>query len=345
MTRMWNEIQEQPVVLERCFEKNRTVFKEIINALSLQEINTVFIAARGTSDHAAVYAKYAIEYSTAIPVALAAPSVFTMYGRSIRFRNTLVIAISQSGKAADALEVIREANRQGAVTIGITNSPGSPIAKECRFHLCCEAGKELSVAATKTFTAQVFLLAHLVSEWVEDRKMQQELLSVPERIAHTLKSADIIEEKVPRYRFMDECFIMARGFNYPVALEAALKLQETCYVHAKAFATSDFYHGPFAMIERGFPVIVFAPEGPSFNDVSKMIDRLVENQVELLVVSNKKELLELGNCGFTIPETDNDMISPFFNTVVAQMFACKLSIVKGLDPDSPRGLNKVTITR
>jgi len=345
MSQMWNEIWEQPLVLERCYEKNIVIIAKIVEAIINQQINQVVIAARGTSDHAAVYGKYVIELMTGIPVALAASSIFTIYQKSLNFKNSLVIGISQSGKAADVLEVIRNANKNGAITVGITNYQDSPIAVESKFHLNCEAGIEKSVAATKTFTTQIFLLSQLAAKWTNDKDLEKELSRVPEGISHTLEVSRVIEDSVERYRFMNECFVLARGINYAISLESALKIQETTYVRAKAFATSDFQHGPIAMIERDIPVIIFAPDGPSLNDVNEMIDKLKQSQIETIIISNNRKILDKGTCAFNIPETNNDIISPFFNVVVAQMFACQLALTKGLDPDSPRGLNKVTITK
>lgn len=345
MVQMWSEIMEHPQVLERCLNKNLNIIREIVRVIRSRNIDSICIAARGTSDHAATYGKYVIELTTGIPVALAASSIFTVYNRSLSFKNSLVIGISQSGKAADVIEVIKGANKQGAVTVGITNFPDSPLAQESSYHLCCEAGLEKSVAATKTFAAQMYLLALLAAEWSGDSSMLGELSVLPDKIPQVYSISDIIKEKVCRYRFMNECFVLSRGVNYPIALEAALKIQETTYARAKAFATSDFQHGPIAMVERDIPVIIFAPEGPSLRDTAEMANKLKQNEIELIVVSNNREILEIGECSFIIPQMDNDIISPFFNVTVAQMFACQLALVKGLNPDNPRGLTKVTITR
>lgn len=345
MTRMWSEILEQPLALRRCGEKNQKVLKEVVDEVKKRRIEQVVIVARGTSDHAAVYGKYALEMLTGIPVSLAASSVFTVYKRSLNLQNALVIGISQSGKAADALEVLKSANACGAMTVGITNYADSPIAAESAFHLNCEAGVELSVAATKTFMTQLFLLAGLAALWSGDESLGKELETVPAGVAKTLEIAQDIEDKIARYLFIHECFVLARGVNYAVALESALKIQETTYVRAKAFATSDFQHGPIAMLERDIPVIVYAPDGPSFEEMDAMIGRLRGAAIETVVVSNNKSALGMGTCGFPIPQTDNDLISPFYNVAVAQMFACKLALAKGMNPDSPRGLNKVTITK
>jgi glucosamine--fructose-6-phosphate aminotransferase (isomerizing) len=345
MSKMREEIWEQPAALTRCFAKNAPLLATIVAAIKTRQIDSICIAARGTSDHAAVYGKYIFELVLEIPVSLAASSVFTIYHKNLKLSHTLVIGISQSGKAADVLEVINAANRQGALTISITNFPDSPLATAAKYHLACEAGLEQSVAATKTFTTELFLLANLAAEWAEDQTIKDQIALIPEGINQTLKTERLIEAKAARFRFMNECFVLARGVNYAVSLEAALKIQETNYVRAKAFATSDFQHGPIAMIDPGIPVLIFAPDGPSFSDVAAMARRLHQDQVDLIIVSNNQALLELSPTAFPIPVTPNDLISPFYNTVIAQLFACKLADVKGLDPDHPRLLHKVTITK
>ncbi len=345
MTQMWDEIKEEPKVIETCFSRNRSLAVEIVEDIRQRNIDRIMIAARGTSDHAAVYAKYIMEIMLGIPVALAAPSIFTVYHRNLQLCNTLVIGISQSGKAADVLEVIKSANSAGALTVSITNYPDSPLALETKYHLDCSAGIEKSVAATKTFLAQITLLATLTAVWAGDEKILNEIEYLPQKVEIIIQNAGYIIEKVQRYRYMEECFVLARGVNYAIALESALKIQETCYVRAKAYATSDFYHGPYAMIEQGMPVVVFAPNGPSLEDVKEMIIKLKGSGAELLIISDNEELSAFGDCFFAIPSVNNDIISPFYNVVIAQIFACRLALAKGLNPDSPRSLNKVTITK
>lgn len=345
MTKMWEEIMEQPLVLKKTIETNSRVIDELIQELKTREISTVIIAARGTSDHAAVYAKYAIETLVGIPVSLAAPSVFTMYNKRINMKNCFVIGISQSGKAADAIEVVKSAAEQGAVTMSVTNFVDSPLAEASKFHLFCDTGVEKSVAATKTFTSTVYLLINFIAKWAQNAELLEELKSVPDIMNRLFQKTDCLDEVVTRYRFMKECFVLARGINYSIALEAALKIQETTYIRAKAFAVSDFQHGPFAMLERDMPVIIYAPEGPSFKDITEIVNKVKDSGADILVISNNRELRAMGDSSIEIPENLSDYVSPLINVAVAQMFAGKLSVLKGLNPDSPRGLNKVTITR
>lgn len=345
MVLMWNEILEEPGTIENCINKNRQLISEIVEDIRNSGIDRIMIAARGTSDHAAVYAKYVMETTLGIPVALAAPSVFTVYHGSLKLDKTLVIGISQSGKAADVLEVIKSANASGALTVSITNFSDSPLAMEAKYHLDCSAGVEKSVAATKTFLAQITLLAALTAVWSGNVKMFEKLCSMPQEVAQIIQTADRVMEKVQRYRYMEECFVLARGINYAIALESALKIQETCYVRAKAYAISDFYHGPYAMIEGGMPVVIFAPSGPSLNDVEEMIHKLKDSGAELIIISDLEVIRAQGDCSFSIPKAGDDVFSPFYNVVIAQIFACRLALAKGLNPDSPRCLSKVTITK
>jgi glucosamine--fructose-6-phosphate aminotransferase (isomerizing) len=342
---MWDEILQQSDVLSRCIKTNEDVMNALITEIRQKDIKFIVIAARGTSDNAAVYGKYVFEILTGIPVMLAAPSVFTVYNGKLKLENSMVIAISQSGEALDVAQVLKSANESGVTTVSITNFPNSPLAKISSFHLFCDAGLEKSVAATKTFTSQLYLLGNLAARLANNDDLLKEFSTVPENLLKIFEYADDIKRIAERYHFVKEMFVLARGINYCIALETALKVQETTYVGAKAFATSDFHHGPMAMIEKGTPVIIYAPSGSSLNDVQGMISELKNSEADLLVISDKQEICDLGNSSFKLPCSANDFISPFYNIVVAQMLACSLSLEKGLNPDSPRILKKITLTR
>lgn len=345
MSQMWAEIMEQPEVLVRCLKANDKKIKSFTDKLKTMDISLICIAARGTSDHAGLFGKYVFETINEIPVSLSAPSVYTVYQKEPKLNNALVIGISQSGMAEDVLEVLRNAKKQNCITVGITNNSSSSIAKEADFHFSCEAGEEKSVAATKTFLAQLLIIAMIAAAWANDIAFMDKLNRLPYLVSETLLISEKIKEGVKRYRYMNECFVLARGVNYAIALETALKVQETSYVRARGYAISDFYHGPLAMIEKDTPVVVFSPKGPMLEFSIEMIHRLREIDAEVIVISNDSEALKLGRTAFEIPETDNDIISAFLNIVVAQQFACQLAHTKGANPDSPRSLKKITITR
>ena len=344
MSMMWQEIMEQADVTEQCLRRNASVLTEIVREIKARGIRFTVIAARGTSDHAAVYGKYVLESLTRCPVALSAPSIVTIYKTKPDFSDTLVIGISQSGQAADVGAVLEAANEQGAVTVAITNVEDSPLAKTARYRLYCYAGPEKSVAATKTFTAQMILMAGLAAEWSGSTELKSKLSQVPAKIRETFGLADSVRQVVDRYRFMDECFVLARGINYSIALETALKIEETTYVRAKAFAISDFQHGPMAMLQKDMPVVVFAPSGSCEEDAREMIEKARDAQADVLVISDREPLRSLGSCSLPVPDGLNDYVSPFCNVVIAQMFACQLAVSKDLNPDAPRRLHKVTKT-
>lgn len=345
MTYMMKEIMEQPETLQNCITYNEEKLNTIVEELKKTKIRYVVIAARGTSDNAGVYGKYAFEMLTGLPVVLAAPSVVTMYKCNLKFEDSLVIGISQSGEAKDVIEVLDNANRCGAVTVSITNNLKSPLALCAKHCLFCNTGEEKSVAATKTFTAQLLLLGSLAAKLSGNSEAQAQLRSVPQYVRKAVDLMnDDIENAVTRYRFIDECIVLARGINYSVALESALKIEESSYVRAKAFASSDFHHGPMAILQKDMPVIIYAPAGPSLSDERDMIAMVKDAGADILVISDNAEVCADADCKIMVPETGSELVSPFVNAVAAQLFACRLSQLKGLNPDNPRMLHKITVT-
>ncbi len=345
MTMMKQEIRQQPEALNACAEYNREEIRKLAARLKAFAPKSVVIAARGTSDHAGMYGKYLIETMLGIPVGLAAPSAITLYGGKMNYNDTFVLGLSQSGSAADVLEILRAANVTGGLTVSVTNRLDSPLAKEASVHLYCNVGEEKSVAATKTFTSEMYLVALLIAEWAGDQSFADKLANVPSLIAEMLDRDREIQELVNRYRFMSECFVLSRGLAYPIALEAGLKIQETNYVRARAYPISDFHHGPFAMVEEGTPVLFYMPDGPAGKDSVEMLRKLQAAEADILVVSDSEELRGFGTVSFAIPTCGDDGISVFCLAVFAQLFAANLAEVKGRNPDAPRGLKKVTITK
>lgn len=346
MTLMQQEIFEQPEVFKRCLKSNRETLENLVKTLKEKEITNVYIAARGTSDHAGTFGKYLIESMVGIPAGLAAASTITLYGGKINFKNMLVIGISQSGAAADVLEVIKQAKATGATTLTITNTLESPLATAADFHLYCDAGLEKSVAATKTFGAQLYLIANFAAMWADNKQLISDLANIPDNIIKVLDKNAEIADLTKRYRFMNECFVLSRGYNYPLAMEAALKIQETNYVRAKAYPISDFHHGPFAMVDEGMPVFMYVSGGTIKEDSNAMIEKLKGVGADICMISDDDDLLSEGTVSFKIPDTKgSDAVAAFYFAIFAQLFACNLTAVKGRNPDAPRGLNKVTITK
>ena len=346
MTKMLQEIFQQPKVLGEIESANKETLTALAKELNAKKITHAVLSARGSSDHAAVYGQYLLGIYKGIVSALAIPSCITLYDGNPDMSGDLVVGISQSGEAADAIAVIEKANEQGAVTVSVTNNQNSPLAKIAKYHLYCNAGLEESVAATKTFTAQMYLLALLCAYWSDNSKLLDSLRALPEALEQAVKSiGSAAAKRVERYRYMFEGFVLARGLCYPVALEMALKIQETCYIKMQGYAVSDFYHGPLAQINPDVPVILLAPAGEALEDSQAMIDRINAMGTQVLVVTDDEALANKSENSVLLPSLGSEVTSAFLFTVFAQCFAESLSVLKGLNPDSPRALKKITITK
>jgi len=335
------EIREQPEVLARIVREGRARIAAVGEAVGGREPRFVLFVARGTSDHAALYAKYLIETRLPLPAGLASPSTMTVYDARPDFRDVLVIAVSQSGASPDIVEPVTRARAGGAITVAVTNSPGSPLAEAAEFHLDVLAGAERAVAATKTYTAELLTL-FLFVEALAGRDGQE--ASALEDRARTLLDGEAAVARIAvRYRFAEQLVVTARGYNYPTAREAALKLMETSYLVAHAFSGADLLHGPTAMIDRGFPVIAIAPPGPGSAALRPVLDRLRELEADTLVIGDP-ELARLGTVGLPLDDVGPEVVSPILAILPVQLLAWHLARERGVDPDQPRGLRKVTST-
>src|SRR5260370_18308813 len=257
---MLQEIAEQPAALQKTIAEERAKIERLGASLKERDLDLIVLVARGSSDNAALFGRYLLEITTGIPVSLSAPSVYTLYNSKLNLKHALVIGVSQSGEGEDINRVLEIARAGGDFTIGITNEPSSSMAGLVEETLLMHGGKERSVAATKTFTGQMLLFYLLAAALANDgRAIDYQL--IPDLAARSLEQRPAIVELVQRYVFMENCVVVGRGLAYGNAYEFALKLMETCYVVAERFSSADFLHGPVAMIERHFPVILFAPPG------------------------------------------------------------------------------------
>ncbi|MEA4853966.1 MAG: SIS domain-containing protein [Christensenella sp.] len=344
MTKMYEEIMQQPAILAGIREKNKGVLGELVKEIKGSDIRQVVIAARGTSDHCAIYVKYLMEMVLHLPVALSAPSINTVYESEIIYRNALVIGISQSGMAEDVRSVLTDANKSGMITIAVTNNIDSPMAKEAKYHLDCAAGPEKSVAATKTFTSEMYCLAALVADWSGNKELEEALAVLPQGIAKEMEKAQAIMGLAKEYTFMQSCIVLGRGLLYPIALEASLKMMETTYTNARGFAISDFQHGPLALISQNMPVFVYCASDEARADVLAATKRYAELGAYVLMITD-----DAANAAdaekYLLVEKSSKYTAPFHMVVTAQMFACGLADAKRCSPDAPRHIQKVTITK
>jgi glucosamine--fructose-6-phosphate aminotransferase (isomerizing) len=341
MSLMLQEIEEQPAVLERTINAEREKITRIGDHLRSKDIDLIILVARGSSDNAALYGRYLLEVSTGIPVSLCAPSIYTLYNAKMRLNRALVIGVSQSGEGDDINHVLESSKLSGAFTLGITNEPASTMAKIVDETLLIHAGRERSVAATKTYTGQMMHFV-LLANAIGDKRLA--FNEIPELVQKSLEVKVRVEEAAQRYVFMDNCVVVGRGMNYGNSYELALKLMETCYVVAERFSSADFFHGPLAVVERRFPVIMFAPNGVTKPSSVDLINRLKELGADCLTITNDSEMASLSPLSLQLSSNMDEMLSPIPFIVPAHLFAAMLSEAKGLDPDAPRSLSKVTKT-
>jgi glutamine---fructose-6-phosphate transaminase (isomerizing) len=341
MSLMLEEITEQPVVLERTINAEREKVAKLREFIQKREIDLIVLVARGSSDNACHFGRYLLEVTCGVPVSLSAPSVFTLYNAKLNLSKALVIGVSQSGEGTDINTVLEHAKKSGALTIGITNEADSTMAKIADETLLIHAGREKSVAATKTYTGQMLHFYHL-AEMFSDTKIEFE--RIPHYAAQVLQLRSEVQNLVERYVFMENCVVVGRGMNYGNSYELALKLMETCYVVAERFSSADFFHGPLAIIERRFPVIMFAPHGVTKQSNLDLLNRLQELNADSLSITNDEDIAKLSSRALRMPKEIDEFLSPIPFIIPAQLFAALLSAAKGIDADAPRSLSKVTKT-
>ncbi len=338
--RMAEEVQEQPAVWRRILEDEAAI-AEVAARLSSRRPRFVLLAARGTSDHAALYAKYLIEITHQLPAGLVSPSTMTAYGARPRLDGVLLIAVSQSGGSPDLVRTVEVSRAQGATTLALTNNARSPLAHAAELHLDIRAGAERAVAATKSYTAQLLTLYLLL-----DRMRGGDgraALSLPDCGEALLAQDHALAEIAQRYRFAQRMVITARGYSYPTAREAALKLMETSYISAQAFSGADLLHGPLAMLDPLVPVLAVMADGVGGSAMRQVLPRLRQARADVFCIGCREAVRET-ELGLVLPEGVKEEVSPVLEILPFQMLALHLAIARGGDPDAPRGLSKVTET-
>src|SRR5215510_2938316 len=340
-----SEIFEQPDRLAYLLENQKQTVLEIAKAIKSHNVQYAFLAARGTSDNAGRYANYLWGAHNQLPLALATPSLFTFYQNPPKLKNALVVGVSQSGKSPDIVSVLEEGRKQNCLTLAITNIPNSPLAKAADFVLDIQAGPEKAVAATKTYSNELMSIAMISAALADSEERWNELASVPEWARYVLNLDEPIAQMTQRYRYMRQCVVLGRGFNYATAYEWALKLKELTYTIAEPYSSADFQHGPIAMVEGGFPILAIAPRGKVFESMKEMLTRL-RNQMnaELVLISDDTDSLTLAQSPIQLPPQIPEWLTPLASIIPAQLFACHLTTVKGYDTEKPRSITKVTET-
>jgi len=360
------EVREQPEAAARLLAAAPGALRRAAAALRRHRPAGMVIAARGSSDHAATYAKYLFEIRNSVPVALAAPSAFTLYRRPPALRRFGVLAISQSGSSEDVVEVVAEARRQGAPTVAITNDPDSRLAAEAEHVLDLAAGRERSVPASKTYTSSLLMLVMLSQAMHPDLELAAALNDVPAAIDRVLHLEPQLDEAglvlqggaddpgspgqrpgggTPPSEKAQRLAVLGRGFNLATAQEVALKVMETCSVVAESRTVADFLHGPIAVVGPGFPVLLIEAAGPTLGDMRALAARLTELGAGVVTLTDGARGGGKADTVVRVLTGLPEILTPIPFAVAGQLLALRMALRLGVDPDRPRGLRKVTVTR
>ncbi len=337
-TFMRQEIEEIPAAIARLLSDGRAALVEGGAALRARDPKMIVTIARGSSDHAASFLKYAIELLAGIPVASVGPSIKSIYGRELKLPGAAAIAVSQSGKSPDILAMAESARRNGALTFALTNTPDSPLAAGADHAIALHSGPEKSVAATKTFVASVVAGLGLVGNWLDDKALLAALDSLPQLLEQAVHC-----DWSPLLGALDQhqsLYVLGRGPAFAIACEAALKFKETCAIHAEAYSAAEVIHGPARIVERHFPVLVLASRDAAEASVAEVAERLSGQGARVFITSvntRSAERLPFAASGHAITDALALIVS-FYG------FAEALSRRRGFDPDRPPYLNKVTQT-
>ncbi|MFE0459097.1 SIS domain-containing protein [Kitasatospora sp. NPDC058965] len=345
------EMAEQPAVLQRLLDEGAAPIREVAAQIAARGPRFVLLTARGTSDNAALYAKYLVEVELGKPAGLASMSTTTAYGARPDLRDVLVVTVSQSGGSPDLIASTKAAREGGAVTLAVTNNPDSPLAEVSEFHVDVLAGPEKALPATKTYTAELLALYLLVqglrgdggTARPRDPGEAAAVEQLPALAARVLGRQAEVRALAERYRFAQRLVLTSRGFGYPTAREAALKLMETTYIPAQPFSGADLLHGPLAMVDNVSPVIAIVPDGKGGEALQPVLDRLRGRGADLMVVGPQDQV-DAASAGFALPPGVPEPVQPILEILPLQQLAHEITIARGQDPDAPRALAKVTET-
>jgi glucosamine--fructose-6-phosphate aminotransferase (isomerizing) len=340
---MAGEMAEQPAVLRRLLQEGAPDIRRTAEAIASRAPRFVLLTARGTSDNAALYAKYLLEIMLGRPCGLTSMSTTTAYEAEPDLTDCLVVTVSQSGGSPDLVASTRAAREAGAVTLAVTNNPDSPLAEVSEFHIDVLAGAEKALPATKTYTAELLAL-YLFVEGMRGGDGVGRAKELPDLAAAVLDRGEEVRALAARYRFAERMVITSRGYGYPTAKEAALKLMETSYIPALAYSGADLLHGPLAMVDNISPVIAVVTGGRGGAALQPVLDRLRDRGADLVVVGPRAQV-EAASAGFVLP-TDSlpEELQPILEILPLQMLAYEVTLARGQDPDAPRALAKVTQT-
>ncbi len=340
---MAREIAEQPAVLSALVARSAEI-AAMVQAVRPADLRGLVLVARGSSDNAAVYGRYVLEHATRRPVALAAPSLHTRYGVTTRLDGFLAIAVSQSGRTPEIVDTLARLQAGGARTIAVTNDASSPLAASAEASIVLGAGAETAVPATKTFTAQVAAFALLAEALGQAPWRAGDWGTVLDAVAATVADDEPPRATAGRIGPGTRLVQVGRGFLYAVALEAGLKIAETTGAAATGYSPPDLQHGPIALAGPDLHALCFAAPGPTAPDIAEVADNLVARGATVTAIAEDTRLVPAATALLPVPPGVTEPLAPLVHTVRAQQLALHLARARGIDPDHPHGLTKITAT-
>lgn len=347
-TLMEHEARETPQKIALQFSQNEDVITKLCQALHENPPQYAITIGRGSSDHACTYVKYLLETQLGLVTASAAPSVVTVYRANLRLQNALVIGISQSGQSPDLCTMMEVASQSGATTVAIVNQPKSPLAKIAKFVIPMHVGEENAVAATKSYIGALTAVAQLTALLTQNKQLVEALKKLPEILTAALQDhrwQQVIEE----FKTIDRTFVIARGFGFPIAQEAALKFKETAGIQAEAFSAAEIMHGPFALVKKGHPFLLFTQPDQTLESIlnlSKKIKQLGSKSFlvaqQNIVTATEKD--SLASQIIQLPNSLHPILDPIVTIQAFYPMVAQLATIRGYNPDAPDNLKKVTET-
>ncbi len=346
-TVMEKEALQAPEVIARQFKENQGILLDICRFLDKNPPSYVVTIGRGSSDHACTFAKYLFETKLGLPTVSAAPSVLTLYGSELKLNGALVIGISQSGKSPDICDVMRGAKKSGATTIAIVNDVNSPLAKTAQFILPMLAGEEHAVAATKSYIASLSLLIQLVALYAKNKRLIKKASLLPERLAAAIDMD--WSAALPILAPVKHTLVLGRGFGFPTAQEAALKFKETCVLHAEAFSGAEVLHGPFALIRKDHPYLMFTQGDNALEGMLHLAQRIKQLGGEIIVAASPDNIAnnyfhDVSSLKLLLPPSLHPICDPLMTIQAFYLMIARLAVERGYNPDAPDNLQKITET-
>lgn len=335
---MRREIREIPDAVETLLQSGRANMNAAAEALAARDPAFMISVARGSSDHAATFFKYASELMCGVPVASVGPSVASIYGRRLNLAGSACLAVSQSGKSPDIVAMARMAAEEGALTFALTNHTDSDLARVSHHALDLHAGTEQSVAATKTFVTSVVSALWLLAEWQNDADLRRAIQGLPEVLSRAVDADwSALGRKIVDAQSV---FCLGRGPAYAISNEAALKFKETCQLHAESYSSAEVLHGPVSIVHPGFPVLALAAVDQAEASLVRVAEEMAEKGAEVFVTSDKAaKATPLPTARTAHPLTDPVSLIVSFYAMVEVV-----AVAREINPDTPRHLRKVTET-